>query len=138
ERYTKTGPDTYIWKVTIEDPVYFTKPFTYAFNVERNPFRIVPDRCEDTAPDEKYNRIHGRVGPRNLVPPTFPPGVARTYIGADKEPTARGRRPTTPAVKKTKFEEDLIPTSRGDLKITSIAGYGLMFTYNGKVVVVDP
>jgi L-ascorbate metabolism protein UlaG (beta-lactamase superfamily) len=138
ERYTKTSPDTYIWKVTIEDPVYFTKPFTYAFNVERNQFRIVPDRCEDTPPDEKYNRITGRVGPRNLVPPTFPAGVARTYIGADKEPVGRGRRPAMPAAKKTKFEDEIIQTSRGDLKITSIASYSLMFTFNGKVVAVDP
>jgi L-ascorbate metabolism protein UlaG (beta-lactamase superfamily) len=64
--------------------------------------------------------------------------VARTYIGADKEPVGRGRRPVTPAVKKTKFEEDVIQTSRGDLKITSIANYSLMFTFNGKVVAVDP
>src|SRR4051812_33111889 len=48
ERYTKTSPDTYIWKVTIEDPVYFTKPFTYSFNVMRDEYRIVPDRCADT------------------------------------------------------------------------------------------
>jgi L-ascorbate metabolism protein UlaG (beta-lactamase superfamily) len=41
-------------------------------------------------------------------------------------------------VKKTKFEEDTIKTSRGDLKITSIANYSLMFTFNGKVVAVDP
>jgi L-ascorbate metabolism protein UlaG (beta-lactamase superfamily) len=138
ERYTKTSPDTYIWKVTIDDSVYFTKPFTYAFNVERNQFRIVPDRCEDTPSDEKYNRNRGRVGPRNLVPPTFPAGVARTYIGADKEPVGRGRRSTTAAVKKTKFEEEVIPTSRGDLKITPVANYSLMFTFNGKVVAVDP
>ncbi len=138
ERYTKTSPDTYIWKVTIEDPVYFTKPFTYAFNVERNPFRIVPDRCEDTPPEEKYNRVRGKVGPRNLVPPTFPPDVPRTYIGADKEPTGRGRRPVTPAVKRTKFDEDIIKTSGGDLKVISIANYSLMFRYNGKVVAVDP
>ena len=41
-------------------------------------------------------------------------------------------------MKKTKFEEDVIKTSRGDLKITSIANYSLMFTYNGKVIDVDP
>ena len=29
ERFTKTSPDTFILKVTIDDPVYFTKPFTY-------------------------------------------------------------------------------------------------------------
>ena len=53
ERYKKTSPDTYIWKVTVEDPVYFTKPFTYAFNVERDEYRIVPDRCADTASRRK-------------------------------------------------------------------------------------
>jgi L-ascorbate metabolism protein UlaG (beta-lactamase superfamily) len=139
ERYTKTSPDTYIWKVTIDDPVYFTKPFTYAFNVERDEYRIVPDRCADTPPDEKYNRVHGLIGPTQPVPPTFPPGVARTYIGANKESEmGRGRRPATPAVKRTKFEEDVIKTSGGDLKITSIANYSLMFSFNGKVVAVDP
>ena len=133
ERYIKTSPDTFVWKVTIEDPVYFTKPFTYANNFERDEFRIVPNRCEDTVPDEKYIRVHGKVGPRHEVPPTFPPGVARTYIGAD-----RGRSPSAPVVKKTKFEEDVIQTSRGDLKITSIANYSLRFTFNGKVIDVDP
>ena len=41
-------------------------------------------------------------------------------------------------VKKTKFEEDTIKTSRGDLKVTSIADYSLMFTSSGKVIDVDP
>jgi L-ascorbate metabolism protein UlaG (beta-lactamase superfamily) len=152
ERYTKTSPDTYIWKVTIDDPVYFTKPFTYAVNFERDEYRIVPDRCADTPPDEKYTLNRGRAGPRHKVPPTFPPGVARTYIGANKatvaeaegendaEAGAGGRLPrqNKPIVKKTKFEEDTVKTSRGDLKITSIANYSLMFTFNGKVVDVDP
>ena len=53
----KTSPDTYIWKVTIEDPVYFTKPFTYAFNVVRDEYRVMPDRCADTPPDDKYVKI---------------------------------------------------------------------------------
>jgi L-ascorbate metabolism protein UlaG (beta-lactamase superfamily) len=141
ERFKKTSPDTFVWIVTINDPVYFTKPFTYANNFERDHFRIVPNRCEDTPPDEKYVRIPGKVGPRhdgNWVP-TFPPGVARTYIGANKEGgTGRAPRPSNPAVKKTQFEEDVIRTSRGDLKITSIANYSLRFTYNGKVIDVDP
>ena len=142
ERYTKTSPDTYIWKVTIDDPVYFTKPFTYAFNVERDEYRIVPDRCEDTPPEEKYTRIHGKIGPSEPIPPTFPPGMARTYIGANDPTEAnarRGRRPAASVVKKTKFqEEDVIKTSQGDLKVTPIANYSLMFTFNGKVVDVDP
>jgi L-ascorbate metabolism protein UlaG (beta-lactamase superfamily) len=142
ERYTKTSPDTYIWKVTVEDPVYYTKPFTYAFNVERNPFRIVPNRCEDTPSDEKYNRIRGKVGPEHAVTPTFPPGVARTYIGHEKaEGTGRGtRRPAAPLVKKTKadFQEDVLQTSQGELKITWLANYSLRFGFNGKIVDVDP
>jgi L-ascorbate metabolism protein UlaG (beta-lactamase superfamily) len=140
ERYTKTSPDTYIWKVTIEDPVYFTKPFTYAFNVMRDEYRIVPDRCADTPPEEKYNRVHGLVGPTQPIPPTYPPGVPRTYIGHEKDgqPNPRGRRQEGPVTKKTKFEEDVIKTSRGDLKVTTIANYSVMFNYNGKVVIVDP
>jgi L-ascorbate metabolism protein UlaG (beta-lactamase superfamily) len=41
-------------------------------------------------------------------------------------------------VKKTKFEEDVIKTSDGDLKITSIGDYSLQFSFNGKVIDVDP
>src|SRR5665213_277992 len=71
ERYTKTSPDTFVWIVTIDDPVYFTKPFTFANNFERDEFRIVPDRCEDTPPDEKYVRVKGLAGPSEPIPPTF-------------------------------------------------------------------
>jgi L-ascorbate metabolism protein UlaG (beta-lactamase superfamily) len=69
--------------------------------------------------------------------------VARTYIGANPGPeeanAGRGRRgAAAPVVKKTKFEEDVIKTARGDLKITSIAHSSVMFTFAGKVVDVDP
>jgi L-ascorbate metabolism protein UlaG (beta-lactamase superfamily) len=129
-----------VWIVTIDDPVYFTKPFTYANNFERDDFRIVPDRCEDTPPDDKYVRVHGLAGPSEPIPPTFPPGVARTYIGADREKQREADRARRMAatVKKTKFEDDVINTSHGDLKITSIADYSLQFTFNGKVIDVDP
>ncbi len=36
------------------------------------------------------------------------------------------------------FEEDVIPTSAGDLKITFIGHGTLMFTFNGKTIHVDP
>ena len=36
EKFQKTGPDTLKWTVTIEDPVFFTHPFTY----ERTPRRM--------------------------------------------------------------------------------------------------
>ncbi len=143
ERYMKTSPDTFALKVSIDDPVYYTKPFTYGANFERDPFRIVPDRCADTAPDEKYTLTHGKAGPTQNPPPTYPPGVARTYIGANQAPgaAANGRRGAgrpAPVEKKTKFEDDVVKTSRGDLKITSIADYSLLFTFNGKVIYVDP
>src|SRR5262249_1657933 len=110
---------------------------TYGNNYERATFRIVPDRCEDTPPDDKYIRIHGKVGPTHEPPPTYPAGVERTYVGADRE-AERARRATEPVSKKTKLEEDVIKTSAGDLKITSIGGYSLQFNFNGKVVDVDP
>ena len=144
ERFTKTSPDTFVMKVTIEDPTYYTKPFTYANNFERDEYRIVPDRCEDTSPDEKYSKSFGKAGPTHTPPPTFPPDVKRTYIGVEKEgkegasPFGRGFGAAKPVVQKTKFEEDSVKTSKGDLKITSIANYSLMFNYNGKVIYVDP
>jgi L-ascorbate metabolism protein UlaG (beta-lactamase superfamily) len=138
ERYTKTSPDTFVGLFTVEDPIYYTKIFTYANNYERAQFRIVPDRCEDTPPDDKYIRIHGKVGPTHQPPPTFPAGVERTYVGADREAERARRAMAETKVKKTKFEEDVIKTSNGDLKITSIGDYSLQFSFNGKVIDVDP
>jgi L-ascorbate metabolism protein UlaG (beta-lactamase superfamily) len=48
----------------------------------------------------------------------------------------RGGAPATPP--KTKFEEDTIKTSAGDLKITHVAHGSVMFTFGGKVIHVDP
>src|SRR6185369_3863077 len=133
ECFQKTSPDTFTVRVTIEDPVYFTKPFTYGVAQLRDTNEFISERCSDTPLDEKYTLTHGKAGPTQNPPPTFPAGVARTYIGADKE-----RRQAEPVVKKTKFEEDTIQTSGGDLKITASAGYSVRFTYQGKVIDVDP
>ena len=82
ERFKKTSPDSYIWQVTVEDPVYFTKPFTYAFNVTRVEYRIMPDRCEDTMPaDFGASKVHGVIGARHRVMPTYPPGVEKHLVG---------------------------------------------------------
>jgi L-ascorbate metabolism protein UlaG (beta-lactamase superfamily) len=142
ERFQKTSPDTFTVRVTIDDPVYFTKPFTYGVTAQRDVNGFISERCSDTPLDEKYTLTHGKAGPTQNPPPTFPEGVARTYIGANEAGRGRGRGGydggAAPMVKKTKFEEDTIKTSGGDLKITSIAGYSLMFTYQGKVIHVDP
>jgi L-ascorbate metabolism protein UlaG (beta-lactamase superfamily) len=135
ERFQKTSPDTFTIRVTIDDPVYFTKPFTYGVAEMRDTNGFISERCSDTPLDEKYTLTHGKAGPRQTPPPTFPAGVARTYIGVDKE---RAEQANSPAVKKAKFEEDTIQTSGGDLKITSLAGYSLRFAYQGKVIDVDP
>jgi L-ascorbate metabolism protein UlaG (beta-lactamase superfamily) len=50
--------------------------------------------------------------------------------------TGRNRRLKAPP--KTKFEEDAIKTSGGDLKITSVGHASLMFTFGGKIIHVDP
>ena len=42
------------------------------------------------------------------------------------------------AVSELGFEEDIIKTSAGDLKITFIGHGTLMFTFNGKIIHVDP
>jgi hypothetical protein len=90
ERFRKTSPDTFIWQVTVEDPVYFTKPFTYAFNVARVEDRVMPDRCADTLPEEfAAKRVRGFVGAKHKFPPKFPPGVERNGIGQKRGGTAR-------------------------------------------------
>jgi L-ascorbate metabolism protein UlaG (beta-lactamase superfamily) len=42
------------------------------------------------------------------------------------------------AAAQSPFEEDLIPTSKGDLKITFIGHGTLYFTFDGKIIHVDP
>lgn len=42
------------------------------------------------------------------------------------------------ATSSTDYEEDIIPTSQGDLKITCIGHGTLMFTFDAKIIHVDP
>jgi L-ascorbate metabolism protein UlaG (beta-lactamase superfamily) len=42
------------------------------------------------------------------------------------------------AVSTLKYEEDMIPTSQGDLKITFLGHGSLILTFSGKVIQVDP
>ena len=112
ERFLKTSPDTFTLKVTIDDPDIFL----------RNRLRMELAKLRDrqwvhirsaaliSASGRKNTPLtHGKAGPTQQPPPTFPPDVPRTYIGADKPM----REPATPVVKKTKFEEDIIKTSGG-------------------------
>lgn len=51
ERFQKTDPDTIRWTVTVTDPVYFTKPFTYAFDFKRQDTRILSYDCGENEKD---------------------------------------------------------------------------------------
>ena len=59
--------------VTIEDPVFYTKPFTYGRNVRRMPknVRIMPARCADNERSLE-DAIQGVSGPEHKRPPTLP------------------------------------------------------------------
>jgi hypothetical protein len=54
ERFQKTDADTIRWTVTVEDPVYFTKPFTYAFDFKRQDTRILSYDCGENERDAQY------------------------------------------------------------------------------------
>lgn len=76
-------------------------------------------------------------------PAQAPPQYGRTTAAAEDRQegvvaanTGRNRRAKAPP--KTKFEEDVIKTSGGDLKITSVGHASVMFTFGGKVIHVDP
>ena len=73
ERFRKTGPDTIRLTVTIDDPVFYTKSFTYGRDVKRMPkdARLMPARCADNEQSSAY-AVQGVQGPEHKRPPTFP------------------------------------------------------------------
>jgi hypothetical protein len=75
ERFQKTGPDTIRLTVTIDDPVFYTKPFTYGRDVRRMPkdARLMPARCADNELSSAY-AVQGVQGPEHKKPPTLPTG----------------------------------------------------------------
>jgi hypothetical protein len=73
ERFQKTGPDTIRMTTTIEDPVFYTKPFTYGRNLRRMPkdARLMPARCADNE-RSLADAVPGAQGAEHKKPPTFP------------------------------------------------------------------
>ena len=73
ERFQKTAADTYKWTVTVEDPVFFTHPFTYARDVKRmgKDVRLMPARCADNE-NSLVDAQHGQQGPEHKNPPKMP------------------------------------------------------------------
>ena len=73
ERFDKTGPDTFNWTVTVEDPVFFTRPWTYQLPMARVDFpRLIPARCADNEVDAEH--MMPTPGAEHQNPPTFPEG----------------------------------------------------------------
>jgi hypothetical protein len=73
ERFQKTGPDALRLTVTIDDPVFYSKPFTYGRNVRRmgKDVRLMPARCADNE-RSLVDALPGIQGPEHKKPPTFP------------------------------------------------------------------
>lgn len=73
ERFQKTAADTFRLSVTIDDPVFYTKPWTYGRNVRRMPkdTRLMPARCADNE-RSLGDALPGMQGPEHKKPPTFP------------------------------------------------------------------
>jgi hypothetical protein len=51
ERFQRTDPDSIKWTVTIEDPVFFTEPWTVSTTMKREDTRIMSYSCEENEKD---------------------------------------------------------------------------------------
>jgi hypothetical protein len=73
ERFEKTGADALRLSVTIEDPEFYTKPWTYVRNVRRmaKDVRLMPARCADNE-RSLVDAERGHQGPEHKKPPTMP------------------------------------------------------------------
>ena len=73
ERLQKTGPDTLRITVTVEDPVFFTKPFTYSRVARRmaKDVRMMPARCADNE-NSLADAVPGVQGAEHKNPPRLP------------------------------------------------------------------
>jgi hypothetical protein len=57
ERFTRVGPDTVKWAVTVEDPATWTRPWTFSLPLTRN----------DAEPIMQYECHEGNYGLRNIL-----------------------------------------------------------------------
>jgi hypothetical protein len=73
ERLQKTGPDNFRITVTVEDPVFFTKPFTYSRVARRmaSDVRLMPARCADNE-NSLADAQPGKAGAEHKNPPKVP------------------------------------------------------------------
>jgi hypothetical protein len=73
ERFEKTGPDSIRLTVTVDDPIFYAKPFSYTRNLRRmgKDVRLMPARCADNE-NSLVDAQLGIQGPEHKNPPTFP------------------------------------------------------------------
>jgi hypothetical protein len=76
ERFTRVGPATVKWAVTVEDPMTWTRPWTYA----------MPLTMDDTQPVLEYSCHEGNLGLRNIL------SAARSEEKAAAEAAAKAGR----------------------------------------------
>jgi hypothetical protein len=60
ERFQKKGPDTIVWTVTFDDPVYFTRPWsiTRTFTRGKPGDRVLPYTCNENNKDVEHLRTN--------------------------------------------------------------------------------
>ena len=52
ERFTPTGPNTLRYEATVADPIVYTRPWTIAFSIVREPqFQMYESTCHETDHD---------------------------------------------------------------------------------------
>jgi len=73
ERFQKSAPDSIRLTVTVEDPVFYAKPFSYSRNLRRmgKDVRLMPARCADNE-NSLVDALQGFQGPEHKNPPTLP------------------------------------------------------------------
>ena len=54
ERWQKTDANTIRWTVIVDDPVFFTHPFTYAFDFKRQDTRLLSYDCGENEKDAAH------------------------------------------------------------------------------------
>ena len=75
ERFTRVGPRTVKWQVTVEDPSTWARPWTFA----------MPLTMDDTQPVLEYSCHEGNLGLRNIL------SSARAEEKAAEEAAKSGR-----------------------------------------------
>jgi hypothetical protein len=86
ERFKMTGPNSIEWTATIEDPVFFVKPFTVMRTFERQTAkgdRYLSHSCVDNEKDLEYMvPVYGGIGKPKMMGPD---GKVTQYVPPNPE-----------------------------------------------------